>query len=213
MAKTSKKSKIDNTRNAKESFYLSKTKKVIGTRSMVRGKVLEVLFANEISQEPIDDLFETIFYRQFKFEPDEPTGNRLLTREEILELEADIPISWSDEEVQFAKELIEKTLQTRPFAIDEIRRIIANWEFERLTTIDRIILEMAIAELLHFPKIDPEVTINEAIEVAKLYSTDKSGLFVNGVLDSLYKKFTQQELIQKKKHNPEPPAKDPLIDS
>lgn len=210
MGKSSKKSKIDKKQNTKDSFYLSKTKKVVGTRSMVRGKVLEVLFANEISQEPIDNLFETIFYRQFKFEPDEPTSNRLLTREEILELEADIPIAWPGEEVQFAKELIEKTLQTQPFAIDEIRRTIANWEFERLTTTDRIILEMAIAELLHFPKIDPEITINEAIEVAKLYSTDKSGLFVNGVLDSIYKKFSQQGLIRKEKLNLVPQGKNPL---
>ncbi|MFN3306482.1 MAG: transcription antitermination factor NusB [Candidatus Kapaibacteriota bacterium] len=199
MGKTSKKNKPDTEKNNYESFYLSKTKKIPGTRSMVRGKVLEVLFANEISREPIDNLFEIIFYRQFKFEPDEPNTNRLLTREEILELEADIPIIWDEEEVQFAKELIEKTIETRPFSIEEIRQTIANWEFERLTITDRIILEMGIAELLHFPQIDPEVTINEAIEVAKLYSTDKSGLFVNGILDTLYKKFLQQGLIQKNK--------------
>ncbi|MGB9912996.1 MAG: transcription antitermination factor NusB [Candidatus Kapaibacteriota bacterium] len=176
---------------------MSKTKKIEGTRSMVRGKVLEVLFANEISGEQIDNLFQHIFFREFKFEPDEPQTKKLLTRQEIMELEADIPIEWDADDVQFAKDLIEKTVQSRPFAIEEIKKSIANWEFERLTIVDRIILEMAIAELLHFPEIVPKVTINEAIEVAKQYSTEKSGIFVNGVLDNLYKKFLQQGLITK----------------
>ncbi|MCX7909618.1 MAG: transcription antitermination factor NusB [Ignavibacteria bacterium] len=194
--RTSRK-KDDTKKEIVEAFYLSKTKKINGTRSMVRGKVLEVLFAYEISGEPLDNLFEHIFFREFKFDPEEPETKRLLTKEEILELEADVPIQWEEDDIRFAKELIEKTQQTRPFAIEEIKKSIANWEFERLTVVDRLILEIAIAELLHFANIDPEVTINEAIEVAKQYSTEKSGIFVNGVLDSLYKKFSEQGLIHK----------------
>ncbi|MFN3270652.1 MAG: transcription antitermination factor NusB [Candidatus Kapaibacteriota bacterium] len=203
MAKSGKSRIKKTTENQQEAFYLSKTKKIEGTRSMVRGKVLEVLFANEVSQEPVENLFNHIFFREFKFDPDEPETKRLLTREEIMELEADIPISWDEDDVQFAKELIEKTQQTRPFAVEEIKKSIANWEFERLTIVDRIILEMAIAELLHFPEIDPEVTINEAIETAKQYSTDKSGIFVNGVLDSLYKKYVKEGLVKKKSKSSE----------
>lgn len=199
MAKSGKTPKTKSIETQPEAFYLSKTKKIEGTRSMVRGKVLEVLFANEVSGEPVDNLFQHIFYREFKFDPDEPATKRLLTREEIMELEADVPIQWEEDDVQFAKDLIEKTQQTRPFAIEEIKKSITNWELERLTIVDRIILEMAIAELLHFPEIDAEVTINEAIEIAKQYSTDKSGIFVNGVLDSLYKRFVQEGLIHKKR--------------
>jgi N utilization substance protein B len=66
--------------------------------------------------------------------------------------------------------------------------------------IDRIILEMAIAELLNFPDISPKITINEAIEVAKQYSTDKSGIFVNGLLDTLLKRFIKEGLISKKEN-------------
>lgn len=199
MAKKKKSDKNEQNTQQVEAFYLSKKKKIKGVRSLVRGKVLEVLFANEVSGEPIDNLFQHIFFREFKFDPDEPETKRLLTREEIMELDADIPIEWDEEDIQFARELIAKTQQSREFAVNEIKKSIANWEFERLTVVDRIILEMAIAELLHFPDIDPAVTINEAIEVAKLYSTEKSGIFVNGVLDSLYKKFTQEGLIRKVK--------------
>lgn len=200
MAKKGKSQRKEENNTQVEAFYLSKKKKIKGVRSLVRGKVLEVLFANEVSGESIDNLFQHIFFREFKFDPDEPETKRLLTREEIMELDADIPIEWDDDDIQFARDLIAKTQQTREFAVDEIKKSIANWEFERLTVVDRIILEMAIAELLHFPDIDPAVTINEAIEVAKLYSTEKSGIFVNGVLDSLYKKFTQEGLINKAKN-------------
>ncbi len=199
MAKGSKSSTKAANQSQQEPFFLSKKKKISGTRSMVRCKVLEVCFANEISGEPIDKLFEHIFFREFKFDPDEPETKKLLTREEIFELEADIPIQWAPADIHFAKELIEKTNQSRQFAIDQIKASIENWELERLTIIDRIVLEMAIAELIHFPEIDPEVTINEAIEVVKLYSTEKSGIFVNGVLDTLYKKFVQQGIIRKEK--------------
>jgi len=198
MKKKETKAKKDNVEQNYEAFYLSRTKTITGTRSMVRGKVLEVLFANEVSGEPIDNLFQHIFFREFKFDPEEPKVHRLLTREEIIELEADVPIKWDEDDIQFAKELIEKTLQTRPFATEVIKNSISNWELDRLAIVDRIVLEMAIAELMHFPEIEPKVTINEAIEVSKMYSTEKSGVFVNGVLDSIYKKLTEQGIIQKK---------------
>jgi transcription antitermination factor NusB len=184
----------------KEAFYLSKKTKVKGTRSMVRGKVLEVLFAHEVSGEDIEELFQHIFFRIFKFESEEPKEHKLLTREEIYELEADIPIEWDEEDIEFARELIKHTLRTKTFAIESIKRTIENWEFDRITMIDRIILEMAIAELLNFPDISPKITINEAIEVAKQYSTDKSGIFVNGLLDTLLKRFIKEGLISKKEN-------------
>ena len=61
-----------------------------------------------------------------------------------------------------------------------------------------IILKMAIAEFLYFPSIPTKVTLNEFVELAKLYSTDKSKDFVNGVLDRLLKQLTEQGLVQKK---------------
>ena len=63
-----------------------------------------------------------------------------------------------------------------------------NWELGRIAVIDKVILRMALAEILYFEKIPPEVSINEAIELAKKYSTEKSGKFINGVLDAVYRK-------------------------
>ncbi len=70
--------------------------------------------------------------------------------------------------------------------IDEsIRRAVQKWDLARLAVIDLIILRMAIAEFLYFDDIPYKVTINEAIELAKEYSTAQSGRFVNGILDAV----------------------------
>ena len=60
------------------------------------------------------------------------------------------------------------------------------WDFNRIAVIDKLILRMSIAEILYFPDIPPKVTINEAIEIAKIYSTSNSSRFVNGILDAVY---------------------------
>jgi len=64
---------------------------------------------------------------------------------------------------------------------------IKNWEYNRVAILDKIILRIAYLELMYFPDIPPEATMNEAIELAKKFSTPKSGLFVNGVVDSIIK--------------------------
>lgn len=63
------------------------------------------------------------------------------------------------------------------------------WQFSRLSPVDRSILRLAVYQLKHCPEIPPKVVINEAIELAKKYSTEKSGPFVNGVLDAVLKKL------------------------
>jgi len=62
-----------------------------------------------------------------------------------------------------------------------------SWTLDRLTTIDRSVLRIACCELIFFPDIPPKVSINEAVDIAKKYSDDESGRFVNGVLDAVYK--------------------------
>jgi len=63
------------------------------------------------------------------------------------------------------------------------------WQFSRLSPVDRSILRLAVYQLKHCPEIPPKVVINEAIELAKKYSTEKSGPFVNGVLDAVLRKL------------------------
>ena len=85
-------------------------------------------------------------------------------------------------EVELAKEYIDKT---------------PNWDAERIAEIDTIILKMAICEFLKFPSIPVKVTINEYLEIAKEYSTPKSSIFINGILDNLVKEFQNENKIQK----------------
>ncbi len=77
---------------------------------------------------------------------------------------------------------------------DLIRAKVEKWEFHRIAVIDRLILRLAVAELLYFPDVPPKVSINEAIEIAKSYSTDKSGRFVNGVLDAIFSDISNGRL-------------------
>jgi N utilization substance protein B len=74
---------------------------------------------------------------------------------------------------------------------------VEHWEFSRLAIIDKIILRMSICELLYFEDIPPKVTMNEAIEIARAYSTDKSDKFVNGVLDSILEDLKKEGRIRK----------------
>jgi len=85
-------------------------------------------------------------------------------------------------EVELAKEYIDKT---------------PNWDADRIAEMDTIILKMAICELLKFPSIPVKVTINEYLELAKEYSTPKSSIFINGILDNLVKEFTLENKIKK----------------
>jgi N utilization substance protein B len=85
-------------------------------------------------------------------------------------------------EVELAKEYIDKT---------------PNWDTERIAEIDTIILKMAICEFLKFPSIPMKVTINEYLEIAKEYSTPKSSIFINGILDNLVKEFQAANKIVK----------------
>jgi N utilization substance protein B len=85
----------------------------------------------------------------------------------------------------FARRLILGTLEHTE-AIDQLLRSVArNWDLKRMAVVDRNVLRMAIYELLHCPDIPPKVTINEAIEIGKKFSTANSGAFINGILDRI----------------------------
>ncbi|MBU1638275.1 transcription antitermination factor NusB [bacterium] len=90
-----------------------------------------------------------------------------------------------DQNLILCRELVER-ISSDDACLDEwIRRSVEKWDLGRLAVIDLIILRMAIAEFLYFDDIPYKVTINEAIELAKRYSTTQSGRFVNGILDAV----------------------------
>lgn len=126
-------------------------------RRVVRERVLQALYAHEISRDPIEGVIENI----------------------VTDLKKD------ETTFDFAHRLILKVLETEAELDTIIRKRVANWEFSRLALVDRVILRMCICELLYFEDIPPKVSINEAIEIARRFSTEKSDKFVNGVLDSV----------------------------
>jgi N utilization substance protein B len=88
---------------------------------------------------------------------------------------------------EFAKEIISNISQNNKFIEETIEKTANNWSLNRMATIDRCILKIAVSEFFYFPLIPLKATINEAIELAKKYSTDRSYEFVNGILDKISK--------------------------
>jgi N utilization substance protein B len=80
-----------------------------------------------------------------------------------------------------------------------IKKKLENWDLKRVAIIDKVILRMAIVEIVHFDDIPPEVSINEAIELAKKYSTAGSGKFINGLLDAIYRIYKTKNRSMSKK--------------
>lgn len=101
------------------------------------------------------------------------------------------------QDMDFAIELLTKTLLNDAKWEKEIEGKTPNWDNDRIAEIDSIILKMAICELLNFPSIPEKVTLNEYLEIAKEYSTPKSSIFINGVLDKLAKEYKSTGRLQK----------------
>jgi N utilization substance protein B len=104
----------------------------------------------------------------------------------------------NDQELlEFSGLLFRKTIAHKEELDREVAAMLENWDISRVALIDRLILRLALCELLYFEEIPPKVTMNEAIDLAKKFSTSESGRFVNGILDALYKKFNSLDRIQK----------------
>ena len=97
----------------------------------------------------------------------------------------------------FGEELITKTYRKDLELLELIKPMLQNWEADRVATIDLILIKMAVCELTDFPTIPTKVTINEYVDISKMYSTDKSREFVNGILDRMMKKFKEDGTVVK----------------
>jgi N utilization substance protein B len=100
-------------------------------------------------------------------------------------------------DMQYARQLLSKTLLKNEEWEKEIEGKTPNWDKDRIAGIDSILLKMAICELLNFPSIPEKVTINEFLEIAKEYSTPKSSIFINGILDKLVKEYRVEGKLNK----------------
>ncbi|MCQ2214255.1 MAG: transcription antitermination factor NusB [Bacteroidaceae bacterium] len=101
------------------------------------------------------------------------------------------------EDREFAQRLFRRTILNDEYYRELISRSVKNWEFNRLAYMDIVIMQTAVAELLSFPQIPVSVTINEYVEIAKWYSTPKSGSYVNGIVDAVAKRLKKEGKIAK----------------
>ncbi len=138
------------------------------TRRHLREKSLQVLYAYELTKDPI----EQVKHQQL----------------------ADID---KKEDLKFCEDLIKQTIENNDNYEEIIRNTVDNWDMERIALIDAIIIKMCITEFFHFQDIPTKVSINEAIDIAKDFSTKNSGKFVNGVLDAILEKLKKDKTITK----------------
>jgi transcription antitermination protein NusB len=109
----------------------------------------------------------------------------------------DFGVIVSGDKAQFARELLKTVLEKQEHLETYIFPKLKNWDAERIAALDMILMKMGVAEFLYFETIPPKVTINEYIELAKDYSTQQSGQFINGILDSIHKELLQQNKLNK----------------
>jgi len=123
------------------------------------------LFAYDFSKKPIDDLL--------KFDW--------------------LDASYSNESLEYAKFLIKGTIENIELIDSNIKSRLRNWDFERISIIDKSILRFSIYSLIFEKKLSKNIIINEAIEIVKLYGTQDSYKFVNGILDAIKKSEEQSK--------------------
>ena len=108
-----------------------------------------------------------------------------------------LPEFKSEEDVEFVKQLFEKTLINYNDRLSYIERFTRNWDVERIVFMDNLIMATAITELISFPSIPIKVTLDEYIDIAKFYSTPGSSTFINGVLDKIVEALKEEGKLQK----------------
>lgn len=95
--------------------------------------------------------------------------------------------NYTEDDRTFCRELVQKTVECLDEIDTNIMAVLKNWEYDRISVIDRIILRLGTCEVLYFEDIPAQVSINEAIELGKKYGGGDSGRFINGVIDAIRK--------------------------
>ena len=108
-----------------------------------------------------------------------------------------LPEFKDDEDQDFARRLFRRTILNADYYRHLISENTRNWELDRVAFMDVIIMQIALAEILSFPNIPVSVSLNEYVEIAKLYSTPKSGSFINGTLDGIVNMLKKENKLTK----------------
>ena len=103
------------------------------------------------------------------------------------------------EDANFGVQLIRNVIENKSFLEDEISKVTLNWDNDRIAQIDLLLLQMCLTEFLYFNSIPVKASINEYLEIAKEYSSKKSNVFINGILDKLSKNYIEDGTLKKNK--------------
>ena len=163
-------------------------------------------FVSKIFKEIIvkdEKLYNYIEDKNINWTDDLPLVNTVILKlinksKEVSSKKYFLPKLYKDSEDKiFAKKLFKTTLKNYKTYNSEISKKTKNWDTDRIAKLDYVMLNMALCELVEFKTIPIKVTLNEYIEISKEYSTPKSNVFINGVLDSMVKDFTKNGKIIK----------------
>ena len=95
----------------------------------------------------------------------------------------------SPDDIDYMRQLFFCVIENKTWADTIICQCLENWEYERVAIVDKILLRMGVSEIYHIDDVPPKVSISEMVEIAKVFSTEESSSFVNGILDTIYKNF------------------------
>ena len=108
-----------------------------------------------------------------------------------------LPEFKDEEDQDFARRLFRRAIMNAEYYRHLIGETSKNWDLNRVALMDVVIMQIALAEILSFPNIPVNVSLNEYVEIAKLYSTPKSGGFINGTLDAIVNKLKKENKLTK----------------
>ncbi len=155
----------------------------MGKRREARERAVQFLFQHDLNPpDKLDEALDQFWQSQRAAAIAEDKGGVATWGQEV---ELPPPTAAEVEVRLFADPLIRGTLEHRDEADAVIKKHAINWELHRIAAVDRNILRLAIYEMLHRDDIPPVVSINEAVDIAKKFSTQDSGKFVNGILDKV----------------------------
>ena len=129
-------------------------------RRIARESVMQALYAQELNNDPPEDILD-LYAKSYK----------------------------SPDDTDYMRQLFFCVIENKTWVDELICQCLENWEYERVAIVDKILLRMGVSEIYHMDDIPPKVSISEMVEIAKVFSTEESSSFVNGILDTIYKNF------------------------
>ena len=165
-------------------YMASETSSYEEDRELWRKIYKRIIFNNEDLDQVLED--QSLYWNDDKEIVDTFVLKTIKRFEEQNGAKQDLLPEFKDEEDQdFARRLFRRTILNADYYRHLISENTRNWDLDRVALMDIIIMQIALAEILSFPNIPVSVTLNEYVEIAKLYSTPKSGSFINGTLDGI----------------------------